>query len=382
LKKCNSKIRYLGAFDIKDTNVQDDSENDYTNILPKDLEQNSLDTLDFKDLSTYKELNESQTKKVIDYLFYLNNVFNLYDLEYDILENEFIESELSKMNDSKKKHMKQISSIVSQVNAVIDDLVTESSSSVTQSSKCCLVELGAGRGKLSLWFDSAWKNRLEKINDTEKGQIQPITNILLIERGSQRLKVDTLLKTDMEERNAEFQRLRLDLKDLYINKVDLIEKSDRFILYGKHLCGVATDYSLRCLKKSLENGQVKFKGILLAVCCHHKCEYESFCGKKFLNQLKIDSKLFYIIRSISSWSTCGDRNSDPAANVESIFGHERHKIGKICKNLFDYARIQYLKNIELPEYYTLKAKIFYYVDREITLENTMIYASLEKKMGF
>ena len=117
----------------------------------------------------------------------------------------------------------------------------------------------------------------------------------------------------MEETNSKFDRIRIDLKDLFLNEVPLIKKSDRFILYGKHLCGCATDFSLRCLKNSIENSQedLKFVGFVLAVCCHHKCEWNSFCGNDFLKQANIDEKLFNIIRSISSWSTSGQKNNTP-----------------------------------------------------------------------
>ncbi len=54
-----------------------------------------------------------------------------------------------------------------------------------------------------------------------------------------------------------------------------------------------------------------FKGLCLAVCCHHKCEWESLCGKEFLEKLNIDSKIFYIIRSMSSWATHGERENVP-----------------------------------------------------------------------
>lgn len=33
------------------------------------------------------------------------------------------------------------------------------------------------------------------------------------------------------------------------------------------------------------------------------------CGKEFLETLGIDRKLFYIIRSISSWATHGEREN-------------------------------------------------------------------------
>lgn len=65
---------------------------------------------------------------------------------------------------------------------------------------------------------------------------------------------------------------------------------------------------------------------------------------------------------------------------EFIFGHSRQKIGRICKNLLDRARTEYIKNeIKIPNQYDIKTRLFYYVDKETTLENSMLYVFLEKK---
>ncbi len=64
---------------------------------------------------------------------------------------------------------------------------------------------------------------------------------------------------------------------------------------------------------------------------------------------------------------------------EFVHGHNRYKLGKICKNLFDMARIDYIKNnIKLPVKYCMKTKLFNYIETDVTLENTMIYVKLEK----
>jgi tRNA:m4X modification enzyme len=240
--------------------------------------------------------------------------FNLYNLEFNKLEDNFINSVINTKNDSnegskQKKHLRQISSIITHVDSLLSK-ETEQDLSLTTTTTTTLVELGAGRGKLSYWFEQSRNERKLKDNNYIKKNV----NILLIERGSQRYKFDSMLKKDVEESNSQFERIRIDLKDIYLNEVPIIKKSKRFLLYGKHLCGIATDYSIRCLKIALEDKRkedvLNFKGFCLAVCCHHKCEWESLCGKDWLEkELKIDSKLFYIIRSISSWATHGERDT-------------------------------------------------------------------------
>lgn len=160
---------------------------------------------------------------------------------------------------------------------------------------------------MSYWYEQS------RLHSSTCAHWKKSPNILLIERGSQRLKFDSMLKKDLGEDKSEFARIRIDLKDLYINKVPLIQVSNSFVMYGKHLCGAATDFALRCLKNSLADkdagaNRPKFRGLVLAVCCHHQCEWESLCGQEYLRSKGIGSMLFYIIRSISSWSTSGDRN--------------------------------------------------------------------------
>jgi hypothetical protein len=61
------------------------------------------------------------------------------------------------------------------------------------------------------------------------------------------------------------------------------------------------------------------------------------------------------------------------------FGQSKQRLGKICKNLFDTARLNYLKdNIILPDNYRLNARLVCYTESKVTLENTMIVASIDR----
>ena len=63
-----------------------------------------------------------------------------------------------------------------------------------------------------------------------------------------------------------------------------------------------------------------------------------------------------------------------------MFGITTKKIGRICKNLMDYARLHYLADsIKVNENYKLESKLFYYINEEVTLENSMIFVELKKK---
>jgi hypothetical protein len=173
---------------------------------------------ELKESTTHKQLSDAQLKTIVDYIVYLDSKLKLCDLEHQTIEDDFINEELPKVNELKRKHIKQISSIVSHVNLVLNKSGDSCSSS-------CVVELGAGRGKLSLWFQKSRTN--SKIES-------PRISILLIERGSQKHKVDSTVK---KEGHTELERIRIDLKDLFINKCPIIERADNFLCMGKHLCG-------------------------------------------------------------------------------------------------------------------------------------------------
>lgn len=87
----------------------------------------------------------------------------------------------------------------------------------------CYVEFGAGKGQLSYW--------ISKVTNTI-----PNTSVLLVERASLRHKLDN--KLDKSENNV--FRIRADIADLVLNKVDIVKQSKHIVGVTKHLCGGAT----------------------------------------------------------------------------------------------------------------------------------------------
>ncbi len=202
---------------------------------------------------------------------------------------------------------------------------------------------GAGRGKLthytSLSVDASGENDAK---------------YLLIERGSQRHKFDSFHADSLE-------RIRMDIKNLNLNEIESIKACDATLIYGKHLCGSAIDLTLHCLKRTFTENK-RFRGLLLAICCHHISDWSSFCGKKFFKQLNLTVKDFYVIRNLTSWAT--DTQFNTTEDDQNLY---KKRIGRICKNLIDSARINYIK--ESMGYQT---KLFNYCDPCVTLENRML----------
>jgi tRNA:m4X modification enzyme len=115
----------------------------------------------------------------------------------------------------------------------------------------------------------------------------------------------------------------------------------------------------------------KFKALLLAICCHHRCEWSTFCGKDFFKEININREWFYRVRSLTSWATCGQRVKDDG-NDE--LKQKRDKIGRIAKNLIDSARIKYLNKTGMYE-----TRLLTYCDELVTLENRLLIVLPKEK---
>lgn len=125
------------------------------------------------------------------------------------------------------------------------------------------------------------------------------TSVLLVDKASLRHKKDNKI----EDRNV-VQRIRADISDLDLEKLESVQVANNVVAVGKHLCGGATDVTLRCL---MNGNQIRkrVKGFLIALCCHHQCSWRPFVGKKFLLDNGITQKEFDIITKMVSWAVCG-----------------------------------------------------------------------------
>ncbi|XP_008835494.2 tRNA:m(4)X modification enzyme TRM13 homolog, partial [Nannospalax galili] len=109
---------------------------------------------------------------------------------------------------------------------------------------------------------------------------------------------------------------------------------------GKHLCGVATDLALQCLletyaasygerneeplakrikndktekemntlakegnERSVPEKQTPVAGIVIALCCHHRCDWRHYVGKEYFRALGLGAVEFYYFQRMSSWAT-------------------------------------------------------------------------------
>ncbi|XP_012228762.1 tRNA:m(4)X modification enzyme TRM13 homolog isoform X2 [Linepithema humile] len=259
-------------------------------------------------------------------------------LQHDVLEHKLTDKSCGA---NTRKHLLQNSSLLGhleQAGLVQDDT--------------CFIEFGAGR----------------------------------VDRSSLRHKNDNKLKK--EESGLMIKRVRADIADLRLNEIIEIQPIKYKVGIAKHLCGTATDLAIRCLIKSMNREpEVDIRGLVLAFCCHHKCEYSSYVGRKYLQQCGFTAEEFPILCSIVSWATCGSRSKSniklkhnsviqhEESNVyqsSSKLYHEREFIGRKAKTLLNWGRLIFLQSAGF------QAELFYYISTDVSLENMCIVAIRER----
>jgi len=325
-------------------------------------------------------------EKLINIIGQLMSTYKKYvegQIEMEPLEHTVLEEELNKpeYGPSVLKHLIQNSSLLGQLDK----------SGLLENGNT-FVEFGSGRGQLTYWLTKA-------VSDPTTCQF------ILVDRASPRHKFDNRLK---ETEDMELVRLRVDIADLALGRVSpyITDQKENVIGISKHLCGAATDLSIRCLTQTLEDVESELGGLLIALCCHHRCDWSPYVGKEFLTEQGFTEEDFDLLSSITSWCTCG--SGKPRKQLEEqLAEHEvdspdqqlppqlpqnihpndrytrlqldqatREEIGRQAKRVLDYGRLKYLE-----ETTNLEIKLKYYVDPFISLENALIVCSRQGTTG-
>lgn len=265
-------------------------------------------------------------------------------IEKNIREHKILAEELANetYGSEKRRHIVQTSSILG---------IMEHEGFLKP--KTCFIEYGAGRATLTFWLSSA----VQHLDNTK---------VLVIDRASHRHKRDNLIN-DREK----VERIRADIGDLDLQGLEMLKKFDSLTGVSKHLCGGATDLTLRCLIQGNRHG-LRTTGLIICVCCHHQCSWNTFVGKEWFIANGIDRKTFNILIKMVSWCTCGDglsrdKQKTPEKEAER---KEKEEIGWKCKRLIDYARVKYLTDNGY------EAKLSFYAEKSDTLENVCITGKL------
>ncbi|XP_047152562.1 tRNA:m(4)X modification enzyme TRM13 homolog isoform X2 [Vigna umbellata] len=240
-----------------------------------------------------------------------------------------------------------------------------------------VIEFGAGRGYLTQMLADCYG----------------IQRVFLVERKAYKLKADRSLR---QNESLKLERLRID--NLELNAVESLQGVP-FLAIGKHLCGAATDLTLRCCfpeyrKYSTEQhpANSKFGGLAIATCCHHLCQWKHYTNKRFFLDLGLTKEEFHAITWFTSWAVDANHDSDLpdttncishlqfikeqgdgyVDGVEKILSDmqadRRAALGFKCKWIIDMGRLMWLRE------HGLDAKLVKFVPSSISPENHLLLA--------
>lgn len=280
LRKCNSRAQALPVYHQKSINKigSNDSE-ECTQITLSSMSKVKLLTLIDLVQTTYKA--------------------HSIDIPTKVLTHSVLEEELAKPKNgvTAQKHLCQVASLLGQLGS-IDGLGSNS----------CYMEFGAGRGQMSHWVRQAVQDQSD-------------VSFILVDRATIRHKMDT--KHRLTADGPSYERLKIDIEHLCLGKVPSISANDTpLVAYSKHLCGAATDLTLHCLLETIQcktetespadndddhttKHSPRVNGIVIALCCHHRCDWTSYVGRDWWLAQGLTSEDFNAVTHMSSWATCG-----------------------------------------------------------------------------
>ncbi|TYZ57688.1 hypothetical protein PybrP1_008535 [[Pythium] brassicae (nom. inval.)] len=233
------------------------------------------------------------------------------------------------------------------------------------------VELGAGRGMLSLALAQSFRDSV----------------FVLVDRAHTRGKADRFIEGPDEAPSRKVLRAKIDIR--HLNLAGMQEVVDRpVVCMSKHLCGVATDLSLRAVTQTLPRGpgaesaassaqpavsalavSPLFRGLAVALCCHHVCAWEDYVNPEFFEAHGFLAREFPLLTGMSSWATCGmGLEGGAVEHALGISKADRVVLGRKCKRVLDAGRAAYL------ERYQLSTQLVHYCEEEDSIENCLLLA--------
>lgn len=228
----------------------------------------------------------------------------------------------------------------------------------------CIVEFGAGRAQ----FTDSVIQAIESDRLTE-------CHFVIVDRGVNRRKKDAKLR---REGVLDIERIRVDIRDVALKHINAISEhpTSPIVAIGKHLCGSATDLTLRCLTQDICPNKVR--GGIIALCCHHRCTWDDYCGKEYFVSQGLTAREFSIMTLLSSWAVChftnGQKHNGVASTTQVREGgpydflcqEEKERIGFKCKRIIDQGRVDFFgKN-------SFVSCLSEYTTTSVSLENTAL----------
>lgn len=360
LKKCNAKPKgedEREAWYKKDINLMLRGGQNQKTEDTQDTEREAQDTENTEQTQKSKDTeNTDETYK--KYVHIVKNT-KFPDLQYKIANHRGLKKRLDEKEQA--KHPIQQSSLMG--NLKDQGLLNANS---------FYVEFGCGKAELSRFLNSCVQSDMIDNNSYDSENY----GFGLIDRGINRMKNDSKIIKEAQEFNEEFgrsnkpfvKRSRIDIKDLDLKTFLEDCKASQVIGISKHLCGVATDLTLKLiLNAELDN----FGGLLIAMCCRHVCDYDQLLppSQEYLTTKGFDKQSFKYLKRMCSWAVSGSRLAESETDeITGLNGPEKISVGLIARRIIDESRVFAMKQL-LPQH---NVEIFWYVEKDITLENVCL----------
>ena len=205
------------------------------------------------------------------------------------------------------------------------------------------VELGAGKGGLALAASQAHSNR----SSAAPATLVPATTILV-----DRIKPKGSADKALLEAGGRCERIKIDLAHLRLRGVSSLWPSAepeglRRAAIGKHLCGAATDFALRSLVGAAKPPPgAAVDGVVIATCCHHKCDWRSYVNKAFMSAAGFSESDFDRLRCLSSWATDAEHKNpeEEAEDAQDAIGESQAYESQASESQAEYETSTLLTN--------------------------------------
>ncbi|AAS51757.2 ADL163Wp [Eremothecium gossypii ATCC 10895] len=291
-------------------------------------------------------------------------------LRVAVLSNAQVEHVRFPQLPSNRKHALQQSSLIQHLR--------EAGLWVAPERPVAYVEFGCGRGELSRYI-----NQAAVLEQLERGGPAAPPAFVLVDRACPRMKFDSKFAEDVAELHARFcpsvppderpapavTRKKIDIRDLRL--AALLSPGLEHIAVSKHLCGVATDLTLRCLAAG---PRASLCGALIAMCCRHACNPAEYANPAYVEALlarhapDMSYDLFFLaLMKMASWAVSGRRPGVPDTEVGGHFSGlaiaERERLGHLARRLVDEGRRQYFADLGYD------AELLVYCERDTSRED-------------
>ena len=92
----------------------------------------------------------------------------------------------------------------------------------------------------------------EVVNESKPKSTDSRGKYLLLDISPVRFKADRWLR----HKESNFSRITCNIRDIDLSKIPIfsVDGNQKFVGIAKHLCGVATDYTIRCILNGMQSG--------------------------------------------------------------------------------------------------------------------------------